>query len=151
MSCGLLHTFFVFKQKTSYEVRMSDWSSGVCASDLFEMAAQQARIKESLKVLNDDDLAELVAKMRNVDDVSRIGEVLTDAAQAEAFSAWRRVTNSISLMLRSNPLTLTTMAVNSISGVGHDFFKGPMGRLWAAHRLQHATRPVAAIENGRSA
>src|SRR3546814_15166165 len=83
--------------------------------------------------------------MRNVYDGSRIGEVLTDAAQAEAFSAWRRVTNSISLMLRSNPLTLTTMAVNSISGVGHDFFKGTMGRLWAAHRLNKDNRPVEAL------
>src|SRR3546814_8443061 len=27
--------FFVFKQKTAYELRMSDWSSDVCSSDLF--------------------------------------------------------------------------------------------------------------------
>src|SRR3546814_4309873 len=26
--------FFVFKQKTAYEMRISDWSSDVCASDL---------------------------------------------------------------------------------------------------------------------
>src|SRR3546814_9656689 len=26
--------FFVFKQKTAYEMRMSDWSSDVCSSDL---------------------------------------------------------------------------------------------------------------------
>src|SRR3546814_3810469 len=26
--------FFVFKQKTEYELRISDWSSDVCASDL---------------------------------------------------------------------------------------------------------------------
>src|SRR3546814_14205407 len=26
--------FFFFKQKTAYEVRISDWSSGVCSSDL---------------------------------------------------------------------------------------------------------------------
>src|SRR3546814_17227919 len=26
--------FFVFKQKTSYEMRISDWSSDVCSSDL---------------------------------------------------------------------------------------------------------------------
>src|SRR3546814_4459770 len=28
--------FFFFKQKTAYEVRISDWSSDVCSSDLFE-------------------------------------------------------------------------------------------------------------------
>src|SRR3546814_4594208 len=27
--------FFVFKQKTAYEVRISDWSSDVCSSDLW--------------------------------------------------------------------------------------------------------------------
>src|SRR3546814_5087352 len=29
--------FFVFKQKTAYEMRISDWSSDVCSSDLREM------------------------------------------------------------------------------------------------------------------
>src|SRR3546814_4864099 len=28
--------FFVFKQKTAYEMRISDWSSDVCSSDLFD-------------------------------------------------------------------------------------------------------------------
>src|SRR3546814_18518083 len=28
------HVFFVFKQKTAYEMRISDWSSDVCSSDL---------------------------------------------------------------------------------------------------------------------
>src|SRR3546814_4148895 len=30
----LLFWFFFFKQKTAYEVRISDWSSDVCSSDL---------------------------------------------------------------------------------------------------------------------
>src|SRR3546814_19738849 len=29
-----LYFFFVFKQKTAYELRISDWSSDVCSSDL---------------------------------------------------------------------------------------------------------------------
>src|SRR3546814_14620354 len=29
---------FVFKQKTSYELRISDWSSDVCSSDLYDVA-----------------------------------------------------------------------------------------------------------------
>src|SRR3546814_13942862 len=28
------HIFFFFKQKTAYEMRISDWSSDVCSSDL---------------------------------------------------------------------------------------------------------------------
>src|SRR3546814_6019112 len=31
--CGF---FFFFKQKTAYEMRISDWSSDVCSSDLLE-------------------------------------------------------------------------------------------------------------------
>src|SRR3546814_5710620 len=30
--------FFFFKQKTAYEMRISDWSSDVCSSDLAEQA-----------------------------------------------------------------------------------------------------------------
>src|SRR3546814_13811094 len=31
--------FFFFKQKTAYEMRISDWSSDVCSSDLFAIGA----------------------------------------------------------------------------------------------------------------
>src|SRR3546814_3186107 len=30
----VLYYFFFFKQKTAYEMRISDWSSDVCSSDL---------------------------------------------------------------------------------------------------------------------
>src|SRR3546814_1746355 len=30
----MLFSFFFFKQKTAYEMRISDWSSDVCSSDL---------------------------------------------------------------------------------------------------------------------
>src|SRR3546814_14575095 len=33
LKCGLF-MFFFFKQKTAYEMRISDWSSDVCSSDL---------------------------------------------------------------------------------------------------------------------
>src|SRR3546814_2248981 len=29
--------FFFFKQKTAYEMRISDWSSDVCSSDLYDL------------------------------------------------------------------------------------------------------------------
>src|SRR3546814_1100399 len=32
--CGVIYFFFFFKQKTAYEMRISDWSSDVCSSDL---------------------------------------------------------------------------------------------------------------------
>src|SRR3546814_10129741 len=44
MICLLLMTwifliFFFFKQKTAYELRISDWSSDVCSSDLLHLVA----------------------------------------------------------------------------------------------------------------
>src|SRR3546814_9825331 len=34
VSCCMLVVVFFFKQKTAYEMRISDWSSDVCSSDL---------------------------------------------------------------------------------------------------------------------
>src|SRR3546814_5009220 len=43
--------FFFFKQKTAYEMRISDWSSDVCSSDLQAQAAGFSL----------DEIAELIA------------------------------------------------------------------------------------------
>src|SRR3546814_9487641 len=34
LNCNFVSVFFFFKQKTAYEMRISDWSSDVCSSDL---------------------------------------------------------------------------------------------------------------------
>src|SRR3546814_2049083 len=39
----ILVLFFFFKQKTAYEMRISDWSSDVCSSDLFLRTLQAGR------------------------------------------------------------------------------------------------------------
>src|SRR3546814_8437627 len=38
-----LFCFFFFKQKTAYEMRISDWSSDVCSSDLHRWRGKDAR------------------------------------------------------------------------------------------------------------
>src|SRR3546814_4813876 len=41
--CGVVMLFFFFfKQKTAYEMRISDWSSDVCSSDLLRRAGDPA-------------------------------------------------------------------------------------------------------------
>src|SRR3546814_4215930 len=67
-----LYVFFFVKQKTAYEMRISDWSSDVCSSDLIDLpvgerldvggeAAQRgpvaARVFEQRLVLRDPDVA----------------------------------------------------------------------------------------------
>src|SRR3546814_2098564 len=39
---GVLYFVFFFKQKTAYEMRISDWSSDVCSSDLQAGGAERA-------------------------------------------------------------------------------------------------------------
>src|SRR3546814_7334639 len=41
----LLFVFFFFKQKTAYEMRISDWSSDVCSSDLIIGFEQQTHVQ----------------------------------------------------------------------------------------------------------
>src|SRR3546814_9743480 len=38
-------SFFFFKQKTAYEMRISDWSSDVCSSDLPAILTNTARVE----------------------------------------------------------------------------------------------------------
>src|SRR3546814_4246739 len=40
----IVFPFFFFKQKTAYEMRISDWSSDVCSSDL-ELQRGEARVE----------------------------------------------------------------------------------------------------------
>src|SRR3546814_5079591 len=41
--------FFFFKQKTAYEMRISDWSSDVCSSDLIDVKKLSDAIVDHLK------------------------------------------------------------------------------------------------------
>src|SRR3546814_9167597 len=46
--------FFFFKQKTAYEMRISDWSSDVCSSDLVSidaLATLDVRLAETEKLI----------------------------------------------------------------------------------------------------
>src|SRR3546814_7994113 len=43
--CYIFVFFFFFKQKTAYEMRISDWSSDVCSSDLFVIEERHARLQ----------------------------------------------------------------------------------------------------------
>src|SRR3546814_5079484 len=45
--------FFFFKQKTAYEMRISDWSSDVCSSDLLV----KSRYGLAFEALREDQLA----------------------------------------------------------------------------------------------
>src|SRR3546814_17418610 len=47
----MLFMFFFFKQKTAYEVRISDWSSDVCSSDLVKGISFVAHHGQSIGII----------------------------------------------------------------------------------------------------
>src|SRR3546814_5230541 len=51
--------FFFFKQKTAYEMRISDWSSDVCSSDLYRRDDAALLIGMASHVLDYDDVSML--------------------------------------------------------------------------------------------
>src|SRR3546814_16610625 len=55
ISLCIVLIFFFFKQKTAYEMRISDWSSDVCSSDLLA-AVPSASPRYRLVVRLDDDI-----------------------------------------------------------------------------------------------
>src|SRR3546814_7413369 len=48
----LIYDFFFFKQKTAYEMRISDWSSDVCSSDLRQPVCDGSAHQPARRSLN---------------------------------------------------------------------------------------------------
>src|SRR3546814_6068925 len=49
----MFQLFFLFKQKTAYEMRISDWSSDVCSSDLIDIVARTPWFQHQPRRSND--------------------------------------------------------------------------------------------------
>src|SRR3546814_5861594 len=70
MSVGIYDVFFFFKQKTAYEMRISDWSSDVCSSDLYDtrMVRVQRQGKTSFYMKSTGEEAVAVAAALALDN-----------------------------------------------------------------------------------
>src|SRR3546814_4094060 len=64
--------FFFFKQKTAYEVRISDWSSDVCSSDLRPCRPADATVRRLRRDDRDGD-SSTYEKQLPVDDLDLAG------------------------------------------------------------------------------
>src|SRR3546814_16929874 len=65
--------FFFFKQKTAYEMRISDWSSDVCSSDLVMASHQFGVWGRRIEALGKSD---------NADNGVELGALMDKAASA---------------------------------------------------------------------
>src|SRR3546814_664382 len=107
--------FFFFKQKTAYEMRISDWSSDVCSSDLLALADAFGEF--------DEDLAAVVKSVKrppgctiSIDRVTEIDVCEVDASGNRA----RRLGISILLSQRDE------LVLRILPGNGRHI--GPFGR-----------------------
>src|SRR3546814_3372935 len=75
----LFGVFFFFKQKTAYEMRISDWSSDVCSSDLPGDTAEQAAATTGLSA---DSMRQIVDQIGGEGALGRFADLL--GAQGDA-------------------------------------------------------------------
>src|SRR3546814_20108884 len=85
-------SFFFFKQKTAYEMRISDWSSDVCSSDLYMPSAlpglSAAKASELLQLT--DRMIKSVPEVQSVFGKAGRAETATDTAPLEMFAPTHR-------------------------------------------------------------
>src|SRR3546814_1834559 len=78
--------FFFFKQKTAYEMRISDWSSDVCSSDLEAALAQRIPIVRRAEML-----AELMRLKSTVAIAGTHGKTTTTSLVAALLDAGGKI------------------------------------------------------------
>src|SRR3546814_6429669 len=79
--------FFFFKQKTAYEMRISDWSSDVCSSDLLSAGGDGLARQPRILGMGDDGEAEAGGVGEDAHHHARIRDPL--AAGADRLRACR--------------------------------------------------------------
>src|SRR3546814_3861019 len=67
----LCYFFFFFKQKTAYEMRISDWSSDVCSSDLTTLRV--AVMDDTSRAANDTERAAMRGLLQEALDAGAFG------------------------------------------------------------------------------
>src|SRR3546814_5595951 len=83
---------FFFKQKTAYEMRISDWSSDVCSSDLIAAFHLPDRVDEAV---GRRGVARAGDEMQHH---FRVGSGLTDGAAGDQLTAQRQAIGEIAVM-----------------------------------------------------
>src|SRR3546814_16410838 len=112
-----------FKQKTAYEMRISDWSSDVCSSDLEH--GRIAPLQQTVEHVEDDDRAR-IADMSEVVD-GRSADIHPHTLRIDRFEYFlhpcqgvvqnQRHASSLQFFFRASGTTTPSSAVTPANGV----------------------------------
>src|SRR3546814_4120744 len=80
--CMSWWTFFFFKQKTAYEMRISDWSSDVCSSDL--------AVRRKIAFMTQHVGGQFQTRLRNAVEMNRRRAIAGNVVDIEKQPADRR-------------------------------------------------------------
>src|SRR3546814_6556402 len=116
----VLCLFFFFKQKTAYEMRISDWSSDVCSSDLAgALCAEFGRavVTDALRVALDVVRAQIgVGALAAVPEAPQFIVLAAQGLARRRQRALRRTINASGIVLHTN-LGRAPLAVEAIAAV----------------------------------
>src|SRR3546814_17256946 len=96
----LWFVFFFFKQKTAYEMRISDWSSDVCSSDLKKASKLRSisyepdRLTARRSANQDGVVLRYLSPVQTLLTKSRTGPFLYDSESVPTLSATRPIGTS---------------------------------------------------------
>src|SRR3546814_532137 len=114
--CFSLFLFFFFKQKTAYEMRISDWSSDVCSSDLLAARQEEVAGKAVLHGDHVTDEAQLLDPFKQ-DDLHDWPSLFHDEGQeADMARALDRL-RQLALLLGGNR---SDAAGDDLAALGHE-------------------------------
>src|SRR3546814_15817131 len=106
--------FFFFKQKTAYEMRISDWSSDVCSSDLVA-AVKAVREATGMSLKDAHDLVRAHANRPGGARVDASGRVEFEFPPAAAAAVARgELVEAIALLPAANPQPSLTNARDAV-------------------------------------
>src|SRR3546814_19548700 len=124
-----LYLFFFFKRKPAYELRISDWSSDVCSSDLF-LAAGEAR-------------RPTLSWPRQIPIAGTPADVV---AIARDYAGWLSESPIPKLFINAKPGSLTPGRIRTFC---RHWPKQPKTTAEAAHSIQEASTAAIAAGDGR--
>src|SRR3546814_20085733 len=102
---SFVYLFFFFKQKTAYEMRISDWSSDVCSSDLLlwkgRCGARETYQRSSGEIIYEDETDSVAALGGGVRGVQHGNGVSAGAGCAVALAEERAARSPAARSARS--------------------------------------------------